>query len=124
VPRTDIGTRQSVRPYSGAYEVLGDIELAPEEAAKAERLISVAESERAQMHVTLRWGRTQLDIVRRASQLYGMPYQAYVKQAAFRQAVIDLQNATKVGIGSFPERLPADPPHARRQERPTNLSQG
>jgi hypothetical protein len=92
-------TRRRVGKYTGDYEVLGDFELAPAEAEEAESQITQAESERAEMHVTLRWGRIQLDVVRRASRLYGMPYQAYVKQAAFRQALADLKEASMVGFG-------------------------
>lgn len=41
--------------------------------------------------VTMRWSRAQLDVVRKAADLFGMPYQTYVKQAAFRAALDDLQ---------------------------------
>jgi len=41
--------------------------------------------------VTMRWPREQLDVVRKAAELFGMPYQTYVKQAAFRAALDDLQ---------------------------------
>ena len=41
--------------------------------------------------VTMRWPREQLDVVRKAADLFGMPYQTYVKQAAFRAALDDLQ---------------------------------
>ncbi len=45
----------------------------------------------AEAKVTIRWPREQLDVVRRAADLFGMPYQTYVKQAAFRAALDDLQ---------------------------------
>jgi len=45
----------------------------------------------AEAKVTMRWPRGQLDVVRRAADLFGMPYQTYVKQAAFRAALEDLQ---------------------------------
>ncbi len=45
----------------------------------------------AEAKVTMRWPREQLDVVRRAAELFGMPYQTYVKQAAFRAALDDLQ---------------------------------
>jgi len=40
--------------------------------------------------VSMQWSRSQLEIVQRAAELFGMPYQTYVKQAAFRQALDDL----------------------------------
>ncbi len=45
----------------------------------------------AEAKVTMRWPRGQLDVVRKAADLFGMPYQTYVKQAAFRAALDDLQ---------------------------------
>ncbi len=41
--------------------------------------------------VTMRWSREQLDVVRKAADLFGMPYQTSVKPAAFRAALDDLQ---------------------------------
>jgi hypothetical protein len=42
------------------------------------------------LHTTLRWSREQLELVRCAAERYGMPYQTYVKDAAFRRALEDL----------------------------------
>lgn len=50
--------------------------------------------------VTMRWSTAQLDVVRRAADLFGMPYQTYVKQAAFRAALDDLQKLKVVKEGS------------------------
>ena len=76
-----------------AYEDLGDVELSPEEAALAVRKTREAERELADVRITLRWGRKQLATIRRAAALSGVPYQAYLKQAAFAQAVRDLRDA-------------------------------
>ena len=40
--------------------------------------------------VNFRWGREQLAFVKRAAEAMGVPYQTYIKQAAFRQAAADL----------------------------------
>jgi hypothetical protein len=77
-----------------------DVELSPEDEARADALIDEAERdiEASQTRVTLRWDRGALDIIRRASQAYGLPYQTYLKHAALRQAIADLnsyQKATK-----------------------------
>ena len=37
-------------------------------------------------------------MIRRAAAAYGMPYQTYVKQAAFRQALADLRAANAAGV--------------------------
>ena len=39
---------------------------------------------------TIRWDAAQLELVRWAARVYGMPYQNYIKDAAFRRAVTDL----------------------------------
>lgn len=41
---------------------------------------------------TIRWDTAQLEVVRQAAQAYGMPYQNYIKDAAFRRALADLQS--------------------------------
>jgi len=87
------------RGYSGKYEVLGAAELPPDEAAEAERQIEQADSEHPpEAHVTLRWGRAQLDIVRRAARLCGVPYQTYLKQVTMQRAIEDLRVARAAGI--------------------------
>ena len=88
-------------------------EISPKEAAKAEAAIEQAERDIEEMRaagrwgpsegsipvegkVTMRWPRAQLDVVRKAAALFGMPYQSYVKQAAFRAALDDLQKVQTV----------------------------
>jgi predicted DNA binding CopG/RHH family protein len=53
--------------------------------------------------VTMRWRREQLDVVRKAADLFGMPSRTYVKQAAFRAALDDLQKLEAAGGGSNDE---------------------
>ena len=43
--------------------------------------------------VNIRWSRHALDVVREAARLHGVPYQTYVKQVSYRQAVTDLKDA-------------------------------
>lgn len=40
---------------------------------------------------TIRWPREQLERVRQAAAAYGMPYQNYIRDAAFRRALEDLR---------------------------------
>ncbi len=100
-------------------EELEPYEMSPEEEARADAAIAQAERDIEEMKangqwgfsedtipvegpapevrvpteakVTMRWSKAQLDVVRRAADLFGMPYQTYVKQAAFRAALDDLQ---------------------------------
>jgi predicted DNA binding CopG/RHH family protein len=90
--------RPRTAPFDGTYEALPDVELSGEQAEKARKLIEQADSERDQAHVTLRWGHRQLDIVRRAARLAGVPYQTYLKQATMQRAIEDLRAAREAGI--------------------------
>ncbi len=99
--RSGAPSRQRGRPrtqYSGKYEVRGDIELSPEEDAEAKRQIAQADSERVDVSVTFRWGQKQLNIVRRAARVAGIPYQTYLKNAVIRRAIEDLRGAREAGI--------------------------
>ncbi len=55
-----------------------------------------AEAEVAAGTVTLRWGREQIDVVKRAAAILGVPYQTYLKQVVFRQAMADIEQAEAI----------------------------
>ncbi len=78
------------------YEELPDEELPPEVDAMARALIEQAEREIEETRVNFRWGKLQVDTVKRAAALAGVPYQTYIKQIVFRQAVADLRAAEGV----------------------------
>jgi hypothetical protein len=90
--------RPRTKPFDGGYEVLGDVELSPEEDAEVRRQIEQADSERDDAPVTMRWKRQQLEIIRRAARLAGVPYQTYLKQVAVQRAIKDLRAAREAGI--------------------------
>jgi len=46
---------------------------------------------------TVRWSARQLAAIKRAAARFGMPYQTYVKDAAFRRALQDLADVDRVG---------------------------
>jgi hypothetical protein len=46
--------------------------------------------------ITLRWGRQQIDVVKRAAAIFGVPYQTYLKQVVFKQALEDIARAEAV----------------------------
>ncbi len=60
------------------------------------RLEAEADRELATRSVTLRWGRGQIAVVKRAAAILGVPYQTYLKQVVFRQAVADIEHAEGV----------------------------
>lgn len=47
---------------------------------------------------TVRWTARQLRAIERAAAIVGMPYQTYVKDAAFRRALQDLVDARRAGV--------------------------
>jgi predicted DNA binding CopG/RHH family protein len=53
--------------------------------------------------VSLRWLKSQVDVIKQAAAKLGIPYQTYIKQAAFRQALVDLK-AGEVAIPLSPNR--------------------
>ena len=68
-------------------------------AARAERLTAAADRELGEEErVGIRWQRASLNVVRQAADLAGVPYQTYVKQVAFRQALTDLKDAGAAGL--------------------------
>ena len=46
--------------------------------------------------MTLRWGKEQIAVVKRAAAIMGIPYQTYLKQVVFRQALADIEHAESV----------------------------
>lgn len=60
------------------------------------RMEQEADSEMLSRTVTLRWGQDQIDVVKRAAAIIGVPYQTYLKQVVFRQALADIEQANSV----------------------------
>jgi predicted DNA binding CopG/RHH family protein len=59
------------------------------------RLEAEADRELAPGSITLRWGRGQIAVVKRAAAILGVPYQTYLKQVVYRQALADIEQARK-----------------------------
>jgi predicted DNA binding CopG/RHH family protein len=60
--------------------------------AKVEKLIAKADEEIEETRVNFRWGKDQLDLVKRAAKQIGVSYQTYLKQVVYRQCLINLKN--------------------------------
>lgn len=84
------------------YEELPDISFPAEVEARIEKAVAQADHELAtrapgsEVRVNFRWGQEQLDLVRQAAALADIPYQTYLKQAVYRQAVADLKDAAAI----------------------------
>jgi predicted DNA binding CopG/RHH family protein len=61
------------------------------------KLAAEVAAEQGTRTTTVRWTVRQLRTIERAAARYGMPYQTYVKDAAFRRALQDLVDADRVG---------------------------
>ena len=60
------------------------------------RLEEQADRDIAAGTVTLRWARKQIAVVKRAAAIMGVPYQTYLKQVVFKQALADIEQADAV----------------------------
>jgi predicted DNA binding CopG/RHH family protein len=85
------------RPAGGASGMEIDVKIVadrveedPEVSALVTRLEAAADRELAAGTVALRWGRKQIAVVTSAAALVGVPYQTYLKQVVFRQALADI----------------------------------
>jgi predicted DNA binding CopG/RHH family protein len=58
-----------------------------------DRLEKEADREIAAGVVTFRWGKEQIAVVKHAAGILGVPYQTYLKQVVFKQALSDIERA-------------------------------
>ncbi len=79
------------------YRELRDVELPPELDARVRAMTKAADEEIDAARVNFRWGRKQVDLVKRVAQLMGVPYQTYIKQVVYKQALADLREASATG---------------------------
>ena len=76
--------------------VADQVEEDPEVSEMVTHLEAEADREIAAGSVTLRWGRDQIAVVKRAAALMGVPYQTYLKHVVFKQALADIERAESV----------------------------
>jgi len=76
----------------GDYEIedLGDIDLPAAVEEQVERMTEAAEAELDATRVNFRWQREPLGLVKQVAEAMGVPYQTYMKQVLYRQALEDL----------------------------------
>jgi predicted DNA binding CopG/RHH family protein len=76
------------------YKELPDIEVSAELDAHIRATTAAADEELEAARVNFRWGKKQVDMVKRIANLMGIPYQTYIKQVVYKQALADLQAAS------------------------------
>jgi predicted DNA binding CopG/RHH family protein len=75
-------------------EYLGECELDEKTSALVDRMTAEADAELDETRICFRWGKEQLDIVKRAANAVGVPYQTFLKLAVYEHAIEVLKNAT------------------------------
>jgi predicted DNA binding CopG/RHH family protein len=98
------------------YKDLPDIELPEELDAIVRAKTEVADKQIEETRVNFRWGREQLNLVKKVADVMGVPYQTYIKQVLFKQALVDLEASlvatapeaigVGTGIAAWNRRLP------------------
>lgn len=73
--------------------VADHVEEDPEISELVSRMEQEADREIAAGTVTLRWGKEHIAVIKRAAAILGVPYQSYLKQVVFKQALADIQQA-------------------------------
>jgi predicted DNA binding CopG/RHH family protein len=74
------------------YKRLGTVEFSEEEDKRITKMIEQAEKELEETRVSFRWGKDQLKIVRQAADMMGIPYQTFLKLAAYEHALAILKD--------------------------------
>ena len=98
----------------GNFEIedLGDFELPAEQHEKAQRMIDAADSELNATRVNFRWHREPLALIKKVAAAMGVPYQTYIKQVLYRQAMEDFSKIESNRI--LPTNYPAPAPSQAR----------
>lgn len=84
--------------FENEMEDLGVQELTHELDEKINLMIEQADKEILEARVNIRWQKQQLDLVKKAASLIGIPYQIYIKDIVFRKSIEDINNFSKVVI--------------------------
>ena len=69
----------------------------PEFVRHINELEDQADKDVQAMNVNFRWGREQVALVKKAAALVGVPYQTYLKQVVWKQALEDIHQAELAG---------------------------
>ena len=83
-----------------ALKRLPDVEISEEEAERVASMQDQADKDldpdRGSTMIAIRWGRRQLRLVRSAAALRGVPYQVYIRNAAWEAAARDLERQQRL----------------------------
>lgn len=74
-------------------EHLGECELNEKTSALVDRMTAEADAELDETRVCFRWGKEQLEVVKKAADTIGVPYQTFLKLAVYQHALNVLKDA-------------------------------
>ena len=85
---------QSRKSKRGNFEIedLGDFNMPEDLDAKVQSMTIEADAELDATRVNFRWQKTPLNLIKSVAAAMGIPYQTYMKQVLYRQALEDLQH--------------------------------
>lgn len=72
-------------------EDLGIVELSQEIDNIVTQKMQEAEADLQEARMQIRWGAQQINLIKQAARLMGIPYQTYAKQVLFKQALEDIE---------------------------------
>lgn len=75
------------------YEIVGEFEFEGEKAEKILNMIDTAEKDIEEARIFFRWNKRQLNIVKEAAALSGVPYQTYIKMVLYNQSIKDIKES-------------------------------
>lgn len=75
---------------AGTVELPEDIDLI------ATKKIEQAEDELKEFRLQIRWNAKQVNVIKRAASIMGVPYQTYIKQVLMTHALDDLDKSNRV----------------------------
>lgn len=78
------------------YKIIGEFQMDGEQAEKINKMIEVADKEIEESRVYFRFGKKQLDVVKKAASLMGIPYQTYIKSIIFNKAIEDIEKSERI----------------------------
>ena len=78
------------------YEIVGEFEFEGEQAEKIQKMIDIAENDIDEARIFFRWNKKQLNLVKEAAKLIGIPYQTYIKTVLFKQSLEDIKKAKEI----------------------------
>ena len=80
------------------YKIVEEFEFKGKKAEEIEKMIDKAENDLEEERVYFRWKKQQLDLVKKAASIMGMPYQTYMKSALMRQTIEDIKKFQEISV--------------------------